>query len=186
MKPNQWTTSALRIAWVCRCKPCPPTYRQKQGKIKPCFQNILQSYPHQNEKNGLKTRPQMSIILNSYAGTCSKSHVGTQTPWLLSMLKPRIFPLPAPKRKDNLEKGVIKIAFLSPWWDKIQGRQMFYLPSTDFRPNCWALRDRHHLLGLKVTALGKPQVKTDPRSTSFKTWYHLFIFPAFEKVTFDM
>lgn len=145
MKPNWRTTSVLRIAWVCRCKPRPPNYRQKEGKTESCFQNIFQNYPHQNEKSGLETGPQRSIILNSYAGTCSKSHGWTQAPWLLSVFKPRIFPSPAPKRKDNLEKCEIEITFLSCWWDKIQGRQVFYLPSTHFGPNWWPLRDRHYL-----------------------------------------
>lgn len=186
MEPNQWNTSVLRIPLAWRCKPCPRNYRQKQNKMESSFENILQNYPHQNEKSGLKTKAQRLSILNSYAGTCSKSCIWTQTPWLLSMFKSRIFPSHAPNRKNNLGRIEIKITFLSHWWDKIQGRKVFYLPPAHFIPNWWALRDRHYPLGLRVRGLGKPQMRTDPKIIYFKIWYHLFIFPAFEKVTFGL
>lgn len=123
MGPNQWNTSVLRILWACRCKSCPRNYREKQGKIESSFQNMLQNYPHQNERSGLKTRAQRLIILNSH-GTCSKSNIQTQTPWLLSIFKSRIFPSHAPNRMTNLGKK-IKITFLSHWWDKIEGNRCF-------------------------------------------------------------
>lgn len=167
MEPNQPNTSVLRIPWACRCKPCPSNYREKNRKMESSFPNILQNYPHQNEKSEHKTRAWRLIILNSY-GTCSNSYIQTPTSWLLSMFKSRISPSHAPNGKNYLGEKEIKITFLSQWWYKIEGRKEFYSTPAHFIPNWWALRDRLYLLGLRVRWLGKSQMKTDCKSTYFK------------------
>lgn len=146
------------------------------------FQNMLQNYPHQNEKSGLKTRAWRLIILNSY-GTCSKSDIQTQTPWLLSMFKSKIFLSCVPNTKKNLRKKKLyyfPISLMRQNWRKTG---ILFAPA-HFIQNWWALRNRHCLLALRVKGLGKPQMMIDPKRIYFKTWCYLFFFPAFEKVTF--